>query len=324
MINKNDTILFIGLGGAGQRHLRILRSLLTDNKFIALRKRDLSPLLNPDFTVNKTKTIEEKYNIESFYDENELINQKPKITIISTPTNLHTKYCLLAKELGSNVFVEKPGFSKKSDLKLLEKNFKNNKLSLKIGFQRAYHPMIRKVIEEIKKDNVEHYDCHLKLSSFVPDWHPYEDFRNLYACREDLGGGVILTECHELDIINGIFGLPLKVEKNLLKEKKYRLSIYDSAELKVKYPNCSMVADISFLRKPNERIIVIENKKENIKYLLDINNNKLCINKNKNEFKFSYKFDSDYLFELQAKDIISLKNNNSNELKRLRCLSKFL
>tara|TARA_B100001989_G_C24550713_1_gene474388 strand:- start:2384 stop:3358 length:975 start_codon:yes stop_codon:yes gene_type:complete len=324
MINKNDTILFIGLGGAGQRHLRILRNLLPENKFIALRKRNLSPLLNPNFTVDTLNTIEEKYNIESIYEENELKNQHPKITIISTPTIFHTKYCLLAKELGSNVFVEKPGFSTKSDLILLEKNFKNHNLSLKIGFQRAYHPMIRKVFEEIKKDNISNYNCHLKLSSFVPDWHPYEDFRNLYACREDLGGGVILTECHELDIINGIFGLPLKVEKNLFKEKKYRLKIYDSAELRVKYPDCSMFADISFLRKPNERTILIENKNENIKYLLDLNNNKLCINKNKNEFKFSYNFDSDYLFELQAKDIISLKNNNYNELKRLRSLSEFL
>ena len=37
-----------------------------------------------------------------------------------------------------------------------------------------------------------------KNYSDVTKWHPYENYKNLYACRKDLGGGVILTECHEI------------------------------------------------------------------------------------------------------------------------------
>ena len=45
-----DRVLFVGLGGAGQRHLRIFRSLLPDIDFYAFRRNKKTPLLNSDFT----------------------------------------------------------------------------------------------------------------------------------------------------------------------------------------------------------------------------------------------------------------------------------
>ena len=101
MLDKSDSILFIGLGGAGQRHARILRKILPENKFFALRKRNSSPLLNANFTIDNSSKIEDKYKIKSFYNENDLKIINPKITIISTPTIYHTKYSLLAQKLGS-------------------------------------------------------------------------------------------------------------------------------------------------------------------------------------------------------------------------------
>ncbi len=325
MINKNDSILFIGLGGAGQRHLRILRKLLPENNFFALRKRNSSPLLKPNFEVDHSLTIEDKYKIKSFYDENDLKKIRPKITIISTPTILHTKYSLFAKELGSNVFVEKPGISSKEDVDLLEKNFSNSNLSFMVGFQRSYHPILNRVIEEIAKDNTnEKYTCYLRLSSFVPDWHPYEDFKNLYACQKNLGGGVMLTECHEIDIVNKIFGNPLDIDKKLYKSNQYKLNVFDSAKIKAIYKRCDLISDISFMRKPNERIINIVNKNGNIQYFMDFNNHQLLIKKDNKETKLNYEFNNDYLFELQAKKLILLENNNLSELESLRNLSKFI
>lgn len=325
MLDKSDSILFIGLGGAGQRHARILRKILPENKFFALRKRNSSPLLKENFTIDNSSKIEDQYKIKSFYNEDDLKIINPKITIISTPTIYHTKYSLLAQQLGSNVFVEKPGIAKKTDLDLLEKNFRNSELSLKLGFQRKYHPMVKKVLDEISKDSLdEEYKCTLKLSSFVPDWHPYENFRNLYACQNNLGGGVVLTECHEIDIVNNIFGKPLKIKKNYYMNKKFKIDVFDTVSIKAKYETCTLIADISFMRKPNERCIHIENKSGNIQYLMDFNKNRLLIYKDNNELTSNYKFDNDYLFELQAKDLILLKHNNEYELDRLENLSKFI
>ena len=59
-------ILFLGLGGAGQRHLRILRERLPNARMIGVRKTGKTPLLNSDFTVNNGATLESEYDIEFF------------------------------------------------------------------------------------------------------------------------------------------------------------------------------------------------------------------------------------------------------------------
>ena len=43
---------------------------------------------------------------------------------------------------------------------------------------------------------------------YLPNWHRYEDYRTMYAARADLGGGVILSQIHEMDLIYWYFGLP--------------------------------------------------------------------------------------------------------------------
>ena len=58
--------MFLGLGGAGQRHLRIFNTLLPDVKKIAFRSTFKTPTLNADFTVANSETLEERYNLEVF------------------------------------------------------------------------------------------------------------------------------------------------------------------------------------------------------------------------------------------------------------------
>ena len=41
---------------------------------------------------------------------------------------------------------------------------------------------------------------------YLPDWHPWEDYRRSYSSRNDLGGGVVLTLCHPLDYLRTFFG----------------------------------------------------------------------------------------------------------------------
>jgi len=41
---------------------------------------------------------------------------------------------------------------------------------------------------------------------YLPNWHPWEDYRQGYSARSDLGGGVILTLCHPLDYLLWLIG----------------------------------------------------------------------------------------------------------------------
>jgi predicted dehydrogenase len=51
----------------------------------------------------------------------------------------------------------------------------------------------------------------VSVGEYLPHWHPYEDYRESYAARADLGGGVVLTQIHELDYLHWLFGAPKKV-----------------------------------------------------------------------------------------------------------------
>ena len=76
-------ILFLGLGGAGQRHLRILRERLPNARMIGVRKTGKTPVLNSDFTVKNGATLESEYDIEFFKDVNKAYEQKPELVVIA-------------------------------------------------------------------------------------------------------------------------------------------------------------------------------------------------------------------------------------------------
>jgi predicted dehydrogenase len=40
---------------------------------------------------------------------------------------------------------------------------------------------------------------------YLPNWHPWEDYKKSYAARADLGGGVTLTLCHPFDYLRWLF-----------------------------------------------------------------------------------------------------------------------
>ena len=64
---KLKKILFLGLGAAGQRHLRIFKELLPNGiHYSAFRATKKTPLLYNDFSVNNESTIKQKYNLKLF------------------------------------------------------------------------------------------------------------------------------------------------------------------------------------------------------------------------------------------------------------------
>ena len=53
------------------------------------------------------------------------------------------------------------------------------------------------------------HSIHIENGSYLPDWHPYENYAKNYASKKTLGGGVTLTQIHELDYLYYKFG-PIK------------------------------------------------------------------------------------------------------------------
>lgn len=206
-------ILFVGLGGAGQRQLRIFKSLLGDEvEYSAFRASGKTPLLTPDFKVVEGVAIEDHFGLKIYSSLQEALDSGPEVVVIANPTALHVPTALEAVSRGIDVFMEKPLGNSLEDVDELEQQCREQRRTCYVAYQRRFHPCYVKAKELIQQGALgEIVSASFETMSFVPGWHPYEDYRDLYAVRGELGGGVLLTESHELDFCAQLFGLPQEV-----------------------------------------------------------------------------------------------------------------
>ena len=188
-----NTILIVGFGSIGKRHFENI-SNNTDSKIIICTKRtDLKKY--------------EKNDVVIVNSLSEALLHKPNIAFVTNETSYHVKTALQLAKKGIHLFLEKPLSDSIKDVKKLEKLILEKKLVTQIGCNMRFHPCIvkiKKILDEKKLGKI--ISTNVESSSYLPDWHPYEDYRDGYAARKDLGGGIALTCIHELDFMYWFFG----------------------------------------------------------------------------------------------------------------------
>ena len=66
-----------------------------------------------------------------------------------------------------------------------------------------YHKEINLIKEIIDSGQLGRItSSHINWSTYLPDWHPWEDYSESYASNSEMGGGAILTCSHEIDTMN--------------------------------------------------------------------------------------------------------------------------
>jgi predicted dehydrogenase len=187
--------LIVGLGSIGRRHFRNL---------IALGERDIVLLRShratlPDDELNG-------YPVET--DLNEALRKhKPHAVIVSNPTALHLDVAIPVAQAGCHILLEKPISHSMDGLDALQATAEKKGSRILVGFQFRYHPTLNKAREIIQTDMLGRIlTAHVRWGEYLPGWHPWEDYRQSYAARADLGGGVIVTLTHALDYLRFMLG----------------------------------------------------------------------------------------------------------------------
>ncbi len=213
MLDNKIKVLFIGLGGIGQRHFRNICAKFGDAAVIsAYRVRNLKHSISPGLTIDPDTDIIKQYSVKVFTDLDEALTQVPDVAIICNPTSLHIPSCLAVAKVGCDFFVEKPLSHSQDGIEELLAICVSKKLVTMVGYQLRFHPcykLLKKLIAEQVIGNL--LSVHAEVGEYLPDWHKYEDYRQMYASRKDLGGGVIVTQIHETDYLYDLFGLPQRV-----------------------------------------------------------------------------------------------------------------
>ena len=76
-----------------------------------------------------------------------------------------------------------------------------------VGFQFRFHPTLRRAAQLLAEGVIgKPRAARAHWGEYLPNWHPWEDYRQSYASLPDLGGGVALTLCHPFDYLRWLIG----------------------------------------------------------------------------------------------------------------------
>ena len=263
-------VLFVGLGSIGQRHLRNLKTLLGDSVEIhAYRVRRHVPFLNEQLQVVEGRSIKEQYDIFEFDDLDEALSKRPDMVFVTNPGSLHIETAIKAAEAGCHLFIEKPlSISEEGIDKLLEVVERKGLVAF-VAYQLRFHPGLRQVSAWLKEERIgQLIYANLILGEYLPGFHPYEDYRLGCSAVKDLGGGVILSQIHELDYALWLFGKPRRIFALGGKLSSLEIDSEDTASMLMECQCNGKVLPVSmtldFLRSPPSRTCSIVGDEGNI------------------------------------------------------------
>ncbi len=205
--------LFVGLGGIGQRHLRNLRALRGDTVEVhAFRVRRERALLSDTLQILPGEELEATYGVRAHAELDAALATKPDVVFVSNPSSLHVEVTRRALEASAHVFVEKPLSHDLSGVAGLVEDAARRGLAGNVAYQLRFHPGFRRAAELVQGRALGRLlFAEATVGEYLPGFHPYEDYRRMYASRRELGGGVTLSQIHEIDSLMALLGRPERV-----------------------------------------------------------------------------------------------------------------
>lgn len=227
------TILVIGLGSIGKRHLVNLSTIYPNAVYVVLRHQLPS---NPDIPLNVNSLGIAGVHI--VYDLDTALAYQPEIAIVCSPATEHIGVALVLAHRGIHLFIEKPISNTLAGVDDLIDVCKQKNLVLMIGYVLRFLPSLRQFEKIIKQGHVgKIYSAQATVGQYLPDWRPNTDYRNSVSARNELGGGVLLELSHEIDYLMWLFGGIKAVQGHARQLSDLEINVEDSADVILHFSN---------------------------------------------------------------------------------------
>lgn len=187
-------ILVVGGGSIGKRHISNLKKLGVEN------------ILAQDIDKQRRIKVEEEFGIKVYEKLNNCFQSHIDAAIIAVPNSLHVPVAIECAKHKCHLFIEKPLSHNSDGLEELVQLTTQYSLKVMIGYNWRFHPgflEMKKIIDSGILGKI--FGARVVAGQYLPDWHPWKDYRKGYSARKDLGGG-ILNDAHELDYITWLLG----------------------------------------------------------------------------------------------------------------------
>jgi predicted dehydrogenase len=196
--------------------------------------------------------------------------------IIANETSLHVTTAIKLANEGLDLFLEKPLSNSLQDVEKLRTIIKKKKLITQMGCNLRFHPCIKKIKSMIEQQKIgKIISAQVQTCSYLPDYHPWENYRRGYAARKDLGGGIILTQIHEIDYMYWLFQEVENVTSMSGKFSDLDVDVEDYAASLLKFRN-KIIGELhmDYFQRPDFKSCQIRGTKGEIYW--DSDNN--CVN----------------------------------------------
>jgi len=166
--------LVIGLGSMGCRRLRNLRAL------------DAGELIGFDLQQERCDRVAGEFGIETFNDLQAALASSPDALVISTPPGLHMMYAQTAVDHDMHFFAEAD--TAIEGMSTVQRVAAEKNLVAAPSCTMRFHPSVRKIKELLDQGAIGRvltftHHC----GQYLPDWHPWEDYRTFYVAQRDTG-----------------------------------------------------------------------------------------------------------------------------------------
>jgi len=184
----------LGCGSVGRRHIRNLMHLKSP------------PCVAIDPNPESRALVEREFGIPAKDRLTRTAFEECDAVIISSPSSLHFAQAKSAVDAGCHVFVEKPLATSLDGLADLIPALETKRLVGFVGSNWKFHPSFQRMKEVLEKGLIGKItSARCQFGSYLPNWRPWQDYRQAYSSRADLGGGILL-DSHEFDYMMWFLG----------------------------------------------------------------------------------------------------------------------
>jgi predicted dehydrogenase len=190
------------------------------------------------------------------------------VVFVCTPNHLHLKYALLAAKAGCHLFVEKPLAHRLTGINQLIKICQKKNLIHFVGCNLRFHPALQFIKNYLAKNKLgKIYRIENHFGHYLPFWRPKLDYRKNYAAKISMGGGIILDDIHEFDLLFWLnnFQPVLKATLNYLKSSDLEIETEDNCLATFQFSNQVLgLVVCDYLQKRYSRSCKIVGQKGNL------------------------------------------------------------
>lgn len=299
-------VLIVGLGSIGKKHVDGILNLYPDAQIYALRSNFNS---------------EDYKDVINIFSKNEI---PPNINfiIISNITSFHGDTILEMLHFGCPLFIEKPVLSDLKNADEILNQLTKTGITTYVACNMRFHPSLEFIKNYIEEKNIRINEVNIYSGSFLPEWRPGKDFRNIYSANKEMGGGVHLDLIHEMDYCCWIFGYPESSKSLYLNRSSLGIDAIDSARYLLVYPDFSASISLNYFRRDAKRQIEIITADDTI--IIDLLKNTVISNiKSEVLFEGKFKLVDTYTKQIryfidQIKSASQPMNNFENAIKVLK------